>query len=51
MRTCAQHNLPPLPYLIDVLHRLAVGWPNERLEELLPDRWQRLYAPTVPFTN
>lgn len=40
MRTCAQHGVPPLPYLSDVLRKLAAGWPDDRLDELLPDRWQ-----------
>ena len=43
MRTCAQHGVPPLPYLTDVLRKLASGWDEDRLEELLPDRWQALY--------
>lgn len=44
MRTCAQHGVPPLPYLTDVLRKLAAGWPDRRLEELLPDRWHRLHG-------
>jgi transposase len=40
MRTCAQYRVPPLPYLTDVLRKLASGWPQGRLEELLPDQWQ-----------
>jgi transposase len=40
MRTCAQHDVPPLPYLTDVLRKLASGWDEDRLEELLPDHWQ-----------
>jgi transposase len=40
MRTCAQHGVPPLPYLSDALRKLAAGWPDDRLDELLPDRWQ-----------
>jgi transposase len=40
LRTCAQHDVPPLPYLTDVLRKLANGWDQSRLEELLPDRWQ-----------
>lgn len=43
MRTCAQHDVPPLPYLTDVLRKLAEGWDQSRLEELLPDRWQLLH--------
>jgi hypothetical protein len=27
-----------------VLRKLAGGWPAARLDELLPDRWQLLYA-------
>jgi hypothetical protein len=44
MRTCAQHRVPPLPYLTDVLRKLPRGWERDRLEELLPDRWQLLHA-------
>lgn len=40
MRTCAQNDIPPLPYLTDVLRKLATGWPQKRIAELLPDRWQ-----------
>ena len=43
LRTCAQHDVPPLPYLTDVLRKLAEGWDQSRLEELLPDRWQLLH--------
>ena len=39
-RTCAQYGVPPLPYLTDVLKKLAGNWPQSRLEELLPDRWK-----------
>ena len=45
MRTAAQHGVPPLPYLTDVLRRLAAGWDEDRLDELLPDRWQLDRAP------
>jgi transposase len=44
MRTCAQHDVPPLPYLTHVLRKLAAGWGQNRLEELLPDRWQLLHG-------
>jgi transposase len=47
MRTCAQHGIPPLPYLTDVLTKLAAGWTTSRLDELLPHRWQ-LPAATAP---
>jgi transposase len=42
MRTCAQHGVPPQPYLTDVLRKLAAGW--EDLHELLPDRWEPIRA-------
>jgi hypothetical protein len=44
MRTCAQHDVAPLPYLTDVLRKLAEGWDPSRLEELLPDHWQRAHS-------
>jgi transposase len=50
-RTCAQHDVAPLPYLTDVLRRIAAGWPASCLEELLPDRWQLRYAPPVERTD
>lgn len=39
IRTCAQYDVAPLPYLTDVLPQLARGVDVDRLEELLPDRW------------
>jgi transposase len=39
-RTCALRGVQPLAYLTDVLRKLAAGWPQSRLDELLPDRWQ-----------
>ena len=52
LRTCAQHDVPPLPYLTDVLRKLANGWDQSRLEELLPDRWHALHngGNADPFT-
>jgi hypothetical protein len=26
-------------YLIDVLNKLAAGWPQSRIDELLPEHW------------
>jgi transposase len=51
IRTCAQHGVPPLPYLTDVLRKLAGGWGTDRLEELLPDRWQQLYGGAAESSN
>jgi transposase len=39
-RSCALHNIPPLPYFTDVLRKLADGWPQSQILDLLPDRWQ-----------
>jgi hypothetical protein len=46
-RTCAQYRVPPLPYFTDTLAKLAAGWPQDRLDELLPHRW-RLPEPAAP---
>ncbi len=39
VRTCALGGVPVLPYLTDVLKKLANGWPRSRLRELLPGAW------------
>ena len=44
-RTSALHGVAPLPYVTDVLRKLAQGWERHRLEELLPDRWNALHNP------
>jgi transposase len=44
MLTCAQHQVPPLAYLTDVLRKIANGWDQNRLEDLLPDRWPLLHS-------
>jgi hypothetical protein len=51
MRTCAQHSVAPLPYLTDVLRKLASGWDKDRLEELLPDHWQDLHSTSAAISN
>ena len=43
-RTCALHGVSPLVYLTDVLRKLAAGWPQSRIDELLPGSW----PPTTP---
>jgi len=40
-RTCAQHGVPPLPYLTDVLRKLREDVPATNL---LPDTWRALYG-------
>jgi transposase len=39
LRTCALQGVDCYTYLIDVLEKLAVGWPQSRVDELLPERW------------
>ncbi len=39
MRTCARNGVNPYAWLTDVITKLAAGWPNSRLAELLPARW------------
>ena len=35
----------PQRYFTDLLTRLVSGWPNERLEELMPWRWAEPMPP------
>lgn len=39
LRTCALNGIDPYTYLKDVLDKLASGWPQQRIGELLPDAW------------
>jgi len=40
----------PWPYLRDILTKLARGWPNARLCELLPQAWIAAATPAAPPT-
>ncbi len=40
LRTCAQYGVPPLPYVTEILTKLAAGWSMSRLDDLLPHRWR-----------
>lgn len=42
IRSCELNGVEPWKYLRDVLTRLAEGWPEERLGELLPHCWSAL---------
>ncbi len=37
--TCAAQQVDGYSYLMDVIAKLAGGWPTERLDELLPSAW------------
>ena len=38
-RTCGLRGVEPLAYLTEVLAKLAGGWPQSRIDELLPGNW------------
>lgn len=48
LRTCAVNGVNPRAYLEDVLEKLASGWPQQRLEELLPGAWAAARAEPTP---
>ena len=37
--TCHMNGVNPLAYLTDIIEKLQNGWPNARLDEILPDCW------------
>lgn len=37
--TCHLNHVDPWAYLQDVLTKLSAGWPNRRIQELLPPNW------------
>ena len=39
MRSCALNKVCPFEYLRDVIIKLASGWPDARIDELLPHLW------------
>lgn len=39
LRTCALQRVDAFAYLEDVLRKLAAGWPQRRIDELLPENW------------
>jgi transposase len=41
IRTCAVNGINPREYIEDVLRRLARGWPQSRIDELIPGRWSK----------
>ena len=42
VETCKLNGINPLTYLTDLLTRLVNGWPQARIDELMPWHW----APT-----
>ncbi len=41
---CALAGVEPLAYLRDATERIVGGWPNDRLDELLPGAWRAANA-------
>ncbi len=39
VETCKLNGVDPQRYLAEVLTRLVNGWPNSRIDELMPWRW------------
>lgn len=40
LRTAHLHGVEPAAYLQDILEKMAGGWPQARIEELLPPFWK-----------
>ena len=47
IETAVRHGVDVWQYLYDVLIKLSAGWPMRRLDELLPENWRELHAPSV----
>ena len=45
--TAIRHGVDPWLYIKDVLDKLVHGWPNARIDELLPDKWAELHRETA----
>jgi len=48
LESAVLHGHEPWAYMSDVLTKLAAGWPQRRLHELLPDRWTPASAAASP---
>lgn len=44
IESATRHGLDLRQYIHDLLVKLSSGWPNRRLDELLPHRWRELHA-------
>jgi len=45
--TCRLHGIDPWAYVRDVFEKLAGGWRQSRIAELLPPNWARSHAPAA----
>lgn len=48
LRTCALQGVDTYAYLVDVIKKLAEGWPARRIDELLPQAWARSRSSEAP---
>lgn len=48
LRTCALHGIDTFAYLTDLLRKLAAGWPDRKLDELLPEAWAATHPEPTP---
>ena len=42
VETCKLNSVEPHAYFTDLLTRLAKGWPNARIDELMPWNWTKV---------
>jgi hypothetical protein len=49
VETCKLNGVDPQRYFTDVLTRLVNGWPNSRIDELMPWRWKTVSDASGPF--
>lgn len=50
LNSCAMNDVNPLAWAADVIEKLQRGWPQARLDELLPDAWAK-HARAGPTTS
>jgi transposase len=50
IETCKLNQINPQVYLTDLLTRLVNGWPQSRIDELMPWHWTAVQIPAT-FPN
>ena len=41
IESCKLNGVEPFAYITDVMHKIAEGWPNSRIDELMPWSWSQ----------
>lgn len=49
--TCRVNGVEPVAYLKDVMKKLMSGWPQSKIEELLPPRWKEINQPDLSSSS